>query len=234
MSDPANAAILAEQQAYYRARAAEYDEWFLRTGRYDRGEDANRHWFADVALLQQELVAFGPHGSVLELACGTGWWTEQLARDTDDLTCVDASPEVLAINRAKLGAHPVEYQQADLFMWQPQRQYDVVFFSFWLSHVPPEQFAPFWAAVRAALKPGGRVFLIDSRPHDASGAVDHQMQPAGELLQQRKLNDGRAFAVVKRYDTPDGLADQLAHLGWRGQFATTPHFFLYGTATPDV
>lgn len=224
--------LLDNQLAYYRARAAEYDEWFLRQGRYDRGAEANNAWFAAVAAVQHALADFDPRGSVLELACGTGWWTEQLAAYTDDLTAVDASEEVLAINRAKLGAHPVRYQQADLFQWQPEAQYDVVFFSFWLSHVPPDQFAPFWAAVRAALKPAGRVFLIDSRRHVHSGAINHVAQPEGELLQERKLNDGRTFAVVKRYYAPAELSAALAELGWTSDFAITPQFFVYGSATP--
>ena len=47
--------LLAEQIAYYRARATEYDEWFLRLGRYDRGEEQNRQWFAEVEQAREAL-----------------------------------------------------------------------------------------------------------------------------------------------------------------------------------
>jgi ubiquinone/menaquinone biosynthesis C-methylase UbiE len=82
--------LLHEQIAYYRARASEYDEWFLRTGRYDRGEEQNSRWFAEVAEVAAALDAFRPAGRVLELAAGTGLWTERLARYADHITALDA------------------------------------------------------------------------------------------------------------------------------------------------
>jgi ubiquinone/menaquinone biosynthesis C-methylase UbiE len=76
----------------------------------------------------------GATGGVLELAGGTGWWTARLASTAAQLTVIDASPEVLAINRQRV-ATDVTYVVADVFEWRPDRAYDVVFFSFWLSHV---------------------------------------------------------------------------------------------------
>ena len=102
-------------------------------------------------------------GDVLELAGGTGWWTQRLAGTADRLTVVDASPEALAINRGHVGRTDVDYVVADVFDWRPGRVYDVAFFSFWLSHVPRVRFGPFWALLRSCLAPGGRVFLIDDR-----------------------------------------------------------------------
>lgn len=84
--------LIDEQRAYYRARASEYDAWFLRQGRYDRGEAHAAQWFTEVARLEHALDAFEPEGDILELACGTGWWTERLAHYGVSLTAVDASP----------------------------------------------------------------------------------------------------------------------------------------------
>ena len=102
-------AILQEQIAYYRARAGEYDQWFLRLGRYDRGPDLNRRWFREIGLVTAALEAFAPAGQVLELACGTGLWTQHLVRYAAAVTALDSSPEVLVINRARLGAAGVRY-----------------------------------------------------------------------------------------------------------------------------
>jgi trans-aconitate methyltransferase len=88
-----------------------------------------------------------PTGSVLELACGPGTWTAQLLHHAADVTAVDASPEMLAIASARVGGERVRFVPADLFRWQPDRRYDVVFFGFWLSHVPAERFASFWSVV---------------------------------------------------------------------------------------
>src|SRR4029453_6237104 len=87
--------MLSEQVAYYRARAGEYDDWFLRRDRYDRGPELNRLWFDEVEQVRQALHAFKPAGDVLELASGTGLWTEQLLRygEVGAITAVDAAAE---------------------------------------------------------------------------------------------------------------------------------------------
>ena len=188
--------IQNEQVAYYRARAGEYDEWFRRDGRYDRGPQANARWAEEIDQVSDALAAFKPTGDVLELAAGTGWWTERLALYAARVTAVDAAPEVLAINRSKLGA-AIRYVEADLFEWQPDRQYDVAFFSFWLSHVPPERFNAFWGMVRACLKPDGRVFFLDSRYEETSTAADHRLEGEDATTTLRRLKDGREFRVVK-------------------------------------
>ena len=224
--------ILREQIAYYRARAGEYDEWWLRQGRYDQGPELNEQWFDEVAEIRSRLEAMAPHGRVLELACGTGWWTEQLARHADSITAVDASPEVIALNVERVASSLVRYEIADLFTWQPTEQYDLVFFSFWLSHVPEDRFASFWSTVRDALAPGGRVFFIDSIYIQSSTAHDQVLQSSEAVTMQRRLNDGREFRIVKVYYPPPDLARRLRSLGWSTDVDATASYFLYGTAQP--
>ena len=222
--------LLASQRAYYRARASEYDAWFLRQGRYDRGEAHRARWEAEVRELEKTLATFAPDGDILELACGTGWWTERLAAYGDLLTAVDASPEVLELNRARLAGKPIEYVQADLFSWEPERSFDTVFFSFWLSHVPPERFASFWELVRRCLKPGGRVFFIDSLYTPEGTAKDHVLSGAEATTVTRRLDDGRTFGIVKVFYEPVKLEVQLETLGWRAQVGRTETFFIFGEA----
>ena len=101
--------ILKQQIAYYRARANEYDEWFFREGRYDRGEEHRRDWLAEVAQVQAALKQAQPNGRILELACGTGLWTQHLLPSSEELTAVDASPEMLDLCRKRLGSGAVEF-----------------------------------------------------------------------------------------------------------------------------
>ncbi|HET7230118.1 MAG TPA: class I SAM-dependent methyltransferase [Longimicrobium sp.] len=225
-------ALIEQQKEYYRARAGEYDEWFLREGRYDRGPEHRAQWWAEVDEVRAALERFNPAGRVLELACGTGWWTEQLVRWASEVTAVDASAEVLELNRIRLGDPKVSRVQADLFTWTPERAaYDVVFFSFWLSHVPPERFKSFWTMVRMALKPGGRAFFVDSLRTVESTAKDHVL-PDDDVVLERKLNDGRTFNIYKVFYNPAGLDAQLATIGWRGDVRATENFFLHGSAEP--
>jgi demethylmenaquinone methyltransferase/2-methoxy-6-polyprenyl-1,4-benzoquinol methylase len=228
VSDTKN--IEAEQIAYYRARAAEYDEWFLRRGRYDRGAELNATWHEEVAMVRAALDTFRPTGHVLELACGTGLWTEQLVRSATHLTAVDAAPEAIALNRQRVRDERVEYVEADLFTWTPPRaRFDVVFFSFWLSHVPPDRFDAFWQKVSDALRPGGRFFLVDSRREPTSTAVDHRLPSESTTTLTRRLNDGREFEIYKIFYEPASFVPRLAALGWTVQACLTPTYFLYAT-----
>ena len=147
---------------------------------------------------------------MLELAAGTGNWTRHLVRHADRVTAVDAAPEVLALNRAKLGTS-VEYVLADVFAWEPPRAFDVCFFGFWLSHVPSGRFERFWELVGRALKPDGRVFLVDNA---YVGDRSHTVSASGEVA-RRRLSDGREFEIVKRVWAPAELERELAGVGWR-------------------
>jgi SAM-dependent methyltransferase len=218
---------IAEQIEYYRQRAPEYDEWWLRQGRYALAPADQERWFADVAQIEQALDDFAPAGDVLEYAAGTGIWTRHLLRHARHVTAVDSSVETQAINRSRLPADaPVRYVQADIFDWEPPRAaFDVVFFGYWLSHVPADRLVWFWGQVAAALRPGGRVFLVDSYHHERA---------AGDL-QRRELNDGRAFQVIKRFWQPGELAAFAASIGWRLTVGVTgSRNILYATGAPEV
>jgi SAM-dependent methyltransferase len=228
--------ILQEQLQYYRDRASEYDQWFLREGRYDRGTEHRQQWFAEIVEVKSALTGAAPSGDILELACGTGLWTQHLAPLATRLVAVDASPEVIAINQQRVGntlaGKPVEYRIADLFNWSPPQQFDFVFFGFWLSHVPAEKFAPFWSMVQSALKPSGQVFFVDSLLNQASTAQDHAaLHHAG--YSERKLNNGRTYRVIKIFYDPDSLNQRLQSIGWTGQLESTANFFLCGLVHPQ-
>ena len=181
--------VLGEQKRYYAERAPEYDDWWYRRGRYELEPDALARWQADVAEAESALEALAPGGAVLELAAGTGIWTRKLVRLAERVVAVDANAETLALNTSE-----AELVRADVFEWQSDARFDLVFFSFWLSHVPEERFDAFWQNVKAALVPGGRVFLVDSGAGDRAHTGTDQAD--GE--ETRSLADGRTFRIVKR------------------------------------
>jgi SAM-dependent methyltransferase len=244
VEDLSTSFLLAEQVAYYRARAPEYDAWWLREGHFDLGEVFNEAWQREVERLYAALEAFGPTGDVLEMAAGTGVWTERLSRYAESVTALDASPETLAINRHRLSTSPtpMRYLEADIFSWEPDRRYDVVCFSFWLTHVPLSCFGDFWDRVDRALSPDGRVFFVDNAlpveelPHAGRYFARHGPLVEGvdsitdieAGVSIRRLSDGREFRIVKRHWAPDALQHHLADLGWEIQIGTTEWAFIYG------
>ncbi len=218
--------LLQRQIEYYRARAPEYDEWFYREGRYDHGAAFKKQWEAEVQIVRQQLLNAPKREQILEMAPGTGIWTSELLKIGDHITALDASAEMIAINRAKLQSDRVHYQQTDLFSWQPEQEYDMVFFGFWLSHVPTNKLSQFLTVVHRALKKGGRLFLVDSQKPDFSNPQT-QTENLGDERQKRVLKDGRQFEIVKIYYQPPKLSATLRQHGFDIEVQTTPDHFLY-------
>jgi demethylmenaquinone methyltransferase/2-methoxy-6-polyprenyl-1,4-benzoquinol methylase len=203
-------ALLAEQMAYYRAGAAEYDR------PYAKYEDLRRL----LAVVDDLPIA----GDVLELACGTGQWTPLLAARARSVTAVDAAAEVLALARARTASPTVQFLEADVFAWQPPRRYDTVFFAFWLSHVPPTRLPDFWNTVAAALAPGSKAIFIDDGPAAAAYEEVLANQPAPAVL--RRLDDGGQYRIVKVFHDAQTLTDDLTALGWSVHIRTMAGHFI--------
>ena len=202
--------VLTEQAAYYHALGEDY----LNQGLDLPGGQE----------LAEALEAFRPAGRVLELACGPGVWTGRLLRHASEVTAVDASAEMLAVAAARTGRDRVRFVRADLFGWVPDRRYDVVFFGFWLSHVPPERFAAFWSLVADSLAEDGRVFFAD----DAYRTPDELVHGPSSSTIRRRLEDGRSYQVVKvPYEAAD-LEERLRRIGWDITVTATSGPFYWG------
>lgn len=225
-------AILAEQIEYYEARAPEFDEWLERKGRYDYGPAANARWHQDILEVQDALVAAAFDGDVLEFACGTGNWTEVVARTATTVTAIDASLAMIAINRQRLAkaglAGRVSYVQADLFSWQPDRTFDAVVMGFILSHVPDDRLDSLLSVVAAALWPGGRVFVADSQRAPTAGTPDSPNPRGDDVLMRRRLNDGREYTIYKIFRGPEEFARAFERHGIAFAGQKTPEYFVYG------
>ena len=214
---------------YYDARAPEYDDWYLRRGRYARGAIHDAAWAAELDMAGRWLDAQPLQGQIVELAAGTGWWSPLLA-SKGELSMYDAAAGPLDRARERLVAHRLRAHLHLRDAWaEPDRPVDALFIGFWLSHVPRERFAEFLALVGRWLAPGGRFAFIDSLPDPASGATDHPT-PADDLA-TRRLDDGREFTIVKVYYTPSEYAAGLRAAGFTEvDVSATGRFFVTGTA----
>jgi demethylmenaquinone methyltransferase/2-methoxy-6-polyprenyl-1,4-benzoquinol methylase len=163
------------------------------------------------------LNRFRPGGDVLEIASGTGTWTVELLRHAARIVAVDSAPEMHEQARERIGRDArVRFVTADVFSWEPDEQFDLVFFANWLSHVPPTRFDAFWETVQQALRPEGQVFVVDENQdawrHEqlAEEFVGDQEAP----LVRRWTLDGREYRVVKIFWDGDALKSRLHDLGW--------------------
>jgi demethylmenaquinone methyltransferase/2-methoxy-6-polyprenyl-1,4-benzoquinol methylase len=215
--------------AYYEARAAEYDDWYLRRGRYSHGPIHDTAWNAELDGAGTWLDGLPIRGEIVELAAGTGWWSPLLASQ-GELSIYDAAEAPLDRARERLLAHRLRAHIHVRDAWaEPDRQVDWLFCGFWLSHVERDRTVDFLELARRWLKPGGTFAFIDSLPDPASGATDHPTNVGDTSI--RRLADGREFTIVKVFREPAELEAALRTAGFEDvAVTTTGRFFVFGSA----
>jgi SAM-dependent methyltransferase len=225
-AEPGTSTHEDELVPYYEARAAEYDEWYLRRGRYSHGLVSDMGWEMELTVASTWLDGLPLGGEIVELAAGTGWWTALLAAK-GDLHAYDAAGAPLDRARSRLVAHGLRAHLHVRDAWAaPDRAVDSLFSGFWLSHVPRPRLAEFLGIARAWLRPGGIYAAIDSQPDAASGTVDRLPAPAPDLA-LRRLADGREFTIPKVLYRADELAEALRSAGFVDvEVGSSGRFFL--------
>jgi 2-polyprenyl-3-methyl-5-hydroxy-6-metoxy-1,4-benzoquinol methylase len=209
--------LVESQLDYYRARAAEYDQTFVP------------YMAPALPAALRCLRAGNIHGDILEIASGTGYWTQFLVELGSSVTSLDGSAEMIATAKQR-GLPGVTFQQVNLFEWNPDRQWDSVFFGHWLAHVPDEHFDRFWARVREAVRPDGIVEFVDVTSFERR--IETPDPAAPDVAVERSLLDGRRFRIVKIFREPGELQARLTALNWTSEVREIHPGFLYGTCRP--
>jgi demethylmenaquinone methyltransferase/2-methoxy-6-polyprenyl-1,4-benzoquinol methylase len=117
-----------------------------------------------------------------------------------------------------------QFVLADAFALPLRARFDTVFFAAWLSHVPTDRFAEFWAAVGRLLRPGGRALFIDEAP-----SRSHELFIDTDMV-LRETRDGVVHRAVKVFWAPNALEARLHELGWVGQVAHDGDDWIVGSA----
>ena len=180
---------------YYTARAGEYDRIYQKPERQ-----------ADLHAIEKWLPPRFVGANVLEVACGTGYWTQFIAPVAAGILAIDAAPETLRIARERLADSRVRLQVDDAYaLPQPTPRFDAAFAGFWFSHVPKGRRTAFLRGLNASLKPGARVVLLDNRHVEGSSSPIVDTDEQGNTYQMRRLDDGSVTRVLKNFPSPGEL-----------------------------
>ncbi len=148
---------------------------------------------------------------MLEVACGTGWWTEALASCARSVVATDINEEVLAIAKAKqMRPGEFSFQRCNAFhLDEAEGEFDAALAAFWWSHLKRDELERFLRVLHSRLRPGSRVAFIDNIYVEGSSTPISRRDPEGNTYQLRKLGDGSTTEVLKNFPTEEAIADVL-------------------------
>jgi SAM-dependent methyltransferase len=214
----------SSMQSYYAARAAEYDRIYLKPERQ-----------ADLRAIEQWLPPKFTGARVIEVACGTGYWTQFIAPVAARVLALDTAPETISIAKSRVPAGKVDFLVGDAYALPPSiGQFDAAFAGFWFSHVPTARRREFLLGLAARLEPGARVVFLDNRYVEGSSTPVSARDAEGNTFQARRLGDGSAHQVLKNFPSEAVLLALVAGLGERPVFTTWKYYwaFEYAVALP--
>ena len=206
-------------EKYYARRAAEYEKIFEKPERQ-----------ADLGRMRTDIPALFKGERVLEIACGTGYWTPLIAEQAESVLATDFNEEPLAIARSKTYRKAnVRFARADAYAlpaW-PEK-FSACYAGFWWSHVPLGRIDEFLRGLATRLDAGAKVAFMDNRYVEGSSTPLSRKDAEGNTYQQRRLADGSSHEVLKNF--PDA-AEMRARLGRLGSGVTFTEYEYYWVAT---
>ncbi len=206
---------------YYRRRAREYERV------YDKPERQ-----ADLALLADSVRSATQDRSVLEVACGTGYWTERYASVADSTVGLDASAEVLEIAKAKPYGDPSpQFVQGDAYSPEahpavPAASFTGAVAAFWWSHVPLDRVKAFLQALHRCLAPGACVWVCDNRYVEGNSTPISHADDDGNTYQRRRLQDGSEHVVLKNFPKETQLRTAVGDVATNVEFVQLQYFWV--------
>jgi demethylmenaquinone methyltransferase/2-methoxy-6-polyprenyl-1,4-benzoquinol methylase len=211
-------------QKYYSSRAGEYDAVYGKPERQ-----------SDLRAIERWLPPLFSGARVLEIACGTGYWTQFIAPAAASIVAIDAAPETLRIARERVPARSVQFLAGDAYdISRSAPAFDAAFAGFWFSHIPKARRREFLIGLNAALRLGARVVFVDNRYVEGSSSPVTGNDTDGNTYQTRRLGNGSTHRILKNFPSEAELQDAVAGFAAGTAFSSWQHYwaFEYRVAAP--
>ena len=204
-------------EAYYARRAAEYEKIYAKPERQ-----------ADLARMRHDIPALFEGERVLEIACGTGYWTPLIAERAESVLATDFNEEPLAIARSKTYRKGnVRFERADAYSlpaW-PEK-FSACYAGFWWSHIPLGRVDEFLRSLAARLEAGAKVAFMDNTQVEGSSTPISRRDAEGNTYQSRRLADGSSHEVLKNFPSPQELRARLGRRGTDFRFSAYEYYWV--------
>lgn len=202
---------------YYAQRAHEYEKIYAKPERQD-----------DLRNLERTIPEFFCGKKVLEIACGTGYWTQSISHTANEILGIDYNPEVLEIAETKdYRDCPVNLTIDDAYsLNNVSSNYDAAFCGFWWSHIPISKVPEFLTTLHSRLKSQSPIVLLDNLFVAGSSTPIAREDPEGNTYQIRTLQDGTRHEVLKNFPDKTKLEKSIDGYGLNFSYQKYNYFWL--------
>jgi 2-polyprenyl-3-methyl-5-hydroxy-6-metoxy-1,4-benzoquinol methylase len=201
---------------YYKERAKEYEQVYLKP---ERQEDIQ----STTTLLLEQFF----EKTVLEIACGTGFWTERIAQTATSVLAMDINETVLEVAKQKKYTNaPVTFERADIFNYCSAHKYEALFGAFIWSHIPLQNIDKFLRILNSFISSDGTIVLMDNNFVAGSNSPITYVDEGENTFQTRRLEDGTMHLIMKNFPTENFLREKLAELAINIQFIKLKYFWI--------
>ena len=203
--------------SYYAKRAAEYERIYLKPERQ-----------ADIKALQSKIAKASTGLNLLEIACGTGYWTQFACRTARSILATDYNEEVLSVAREKkYGDCPVTFLKSDAYVLDEATGFfSGALVGFWWSHVPRSYLGGFLHTLHSKLCCGARIIVLDNQYVEGSSTPISRTDAEGNTYQVRSLSDGSTHEVLKNFPTQHEFVERIAPFSKSHEFTELDYFWL--------
>lgn len=212
----------ANMLSYYDKRAGEYEKVYSKPGRQE-----------DLVTLEKMLQDIFAGKNLLEIACGTGYWTEKISRTASSIFATDINQSVINMAKAKKYPASVSFNVCDLFELQPGSAYENLFAGFIWSHIKLQELDTFIHKVNSLVKPGGKVVFTDNNYVQGSCTAISEMYDVGNTFQLRKLADGSIHKVLKNFPSEDMIRNLLHGTAQQIHFLRLEYYWILAYQVPE-
>jgi ubiquinone/menaquinone biosynthesis C-methylase UbiE len=209
--------VVDNMVTYYAQRAAYYERVYFKPERQ-----------SDLRAMEASLPALFEGRDVLEIACGTGWWTPHGARDAHTWLATDLNPETMEVARTKPQPACVRFATADAYTMAElgNQTFNAAFAGCWWSHVPLQRLAAWLNTLHARLRPGARVLMLDNSFVQSSSTPITREDSAGNTYQNRQLDDDSVHEVLKNFPTREQAFARLGPRAHSPQWIDYHHYWV--------
>lgn len=202
---------------YYAARAPTYDRVYSILERQ-----------ADLRYLEDWVPEHFRNRKVLEIACGTGYWTQYIAPAASTMCAVDITGEAIAQARIRAGTSQVKFRVEDAYhLSMPSGMFDAAFAGLWVSHIPRQKLPAFFINLHGLLQTESKVLVIDNSRAQSRDHPITETDEAGNTYQTRVLDNGSEYKVLKNFPTQQDMLLAIEGVGKNSRFQELEHYWTF-------